>query len=110
VDHPQAVEAYEMWHRPGKTPAEVIEFFRRHGVEDLRIHRAGNRLFMTLDLSDDVSAADFAKAGSGDDAMTAWANQMAAYQFPISFGAVAPPLPSPGWVSMSELFKLKDHF
>ena len=55
MDHPQAVEAYEMWHRPGKTPAEVIEFFRRHGVEDLRIHRAGNRLFMTLDLSDDLA-------------------------------------------------------
>jgi L-rhamnose mutarotase len=106
VDHPQAVEAYEAWHRPGRTPPEIIAFFRSQGVEDLQIHRAGNRLFMILDLSDEVSAAAFAKAGDNAD-MRAWVDKMHAYQQPIAFGTVGPP--SQDWVAMSELFNLKDH-
>ena len=108
VDHPRAVETYEAWHRPGKTPAEIIAFFRNQGVEDLQIHRAGNRLFMILDLADEVSAADFARVGDDAD-MRAWADKMYTYQQPITFGLVAPSSPSDGWVPMSELFNLKDH-
>lgn len=109
VDHPQLVEAYEAWHRPGGTPAGIIAFFRRHGVEDLQIHRAGNRLFMILDLRDEVDAADFARAGADDEDMRRWAEQMSIYQQAITFGAVAPPTPAPGWVAMGALFKLNDH-
>lgn len=107
VDDEAAIEAYEGWHRPGNTPAEIIAFFRRHGVEDLQIYRAGNRLFMILDLSDAVSAADFASAGCDDGDMRAWASRMAAYQLPITLGRAG--ATSPSWVTMGELFNLKDH-
>jgi hypothetical protein len=63
---------------------------------------------MILDLSDEVSATDFAKAGD-NAAMKAWVDRMSAYQQPIAFGSVAPPSPSQDWVAMSELFNLKDH-
>lgn len=109
VDNHEVVEAYEAWHRPGQTPAEIIAFFRSEGVEDLQIYRAGNRLFMILDLSDDVSAADFAKAGADDDGMKAWVESMTPYQQPIAFGAVAATSPSSSWVALGELFNLKDH-
>lgn len=108
VDHQQAIEAYEEWHRPGKTPAEIVAFFRDHGVEDLQIYRAGNRLFMILDLSDEISAADFAKAGD-NACMKAWVDKMSVYQQPIAFGSVAPQSPSEDWVAMSALFNLKDY-
>lgn len=108
VDQSQAIEAYEAWHRPRKTPAEVITFFRNQGVEDLQIFRAGNRLFMILDLRDEVSAADFANAGNSVG-MKAWAEKMSAYQKPIAFGSVGVQTPSQSWVPMSELFNLKDH-
>jgi len=108
VDHQQAIEAYEEWHRPGKTPAEIVAFFRDHDVEDLQIYRAGNRLFMILDLSDEISAADFAKAGD-NACMKAWVDKMSVYQQPIAFGSVAPQSPSEDWVAMSALFNLKDY-
>ncbi|HEX7934433.1 MAG TPA: L-rhamnose mutarotase [Paraburkholderia sp.] len=109
IDQSQAVEAYEAWHRPGKTPAEVITFFRNQGVEDLQIFRAGNRLFMILDLCDEVSAEDFANAGNGAGVMKAWEDKMSAYQQPIVFGSVASQTPSQSWVVMSELFNFKGH-
>jgi L-rhamnose mutarotase len=109
IDRQQAVEAYEDWHRPGKTPTEIIALFRNRGVDDLQIHRVGNRLFMILDLSDDVSAADFAHASSGDAEMKKWVERMNGYQQPIAFGSVAAQTPSQSWVAMSELFNLKNH-
>jgi L-rhamnose mutarotase len=109
IDDCAAVDTYEAWHRPPKTPREIIAFFRGHRVEDLQIYRAGNRLFMILDLSDEISADDFARAGGDDSAMRAWAASMATYQQPITFGNVPATSPSHSWVSMSELFSLKDH-
>ena len=102
-----AVRLYEEWHQPGNTPREVIAFFRTKGVEDLQIYRAGNRLFMILDLSDEVSASEFADASAASGDMPAWASRMAAFQQPIVFGAAA--AQSPGWVAMSGLFDSKDH-
>jgi L-rhamnose mutarotase len=107
VDDVDAVRLYEEWHRPGNTPREIIAFFRAEGVEDLQIYRAGNRLFMILDLSDGVSASEFASAGAANGDVQAWTSRMSAFQQPIVFGAAA--APSSGWVEMNGLFDLKEH-
>lgn len=105
VDEVGAIQVYEEWHQPGKTPPEIIAFFRNQGVEDLQIYRTGNHLFLILDLSDRVSASEFAEASAANGDMQAWANRMSVFQRSI----VAVHSSSPNWVAMSTLFNLKDH-
>jgi L-rhamnose mutarotase len=102
------MRVYEEWHQPGKTPSEIISFFRNEGVEDLQIYRIGNRLFMILDLSDKVSAGEFSEAGLVNSDVQAWGNRMAIFQQPLGLSGEAQSL-SPSWLAMSRLFNLKDH-
>lgn len=105
VDETSSIRAYEEWHQPGKTPSEVIAFFRSQGVEDLQIYRTGNRLFMILDLEDKVGMSEFAGAGAANSDMQAWADRMSAFQQSIAAAHSS----SPSWVAMSKLFNLKEH-
>jgi len=53
ADDPVVFAAYDEAHRPGRTPAAVLDAQRRHGILDLEIFRYANRLVMIMTVSDD---------------------------------------------------------
>jgi len=53
ADDPVVFVAYDESHRPGRTPAAVLDAQRRHGILDLEIFRHANRLVMIMTVSDE---------------------------------------------------------
>lgn len=53
ADDPVVFSAYDEAHRPGRTPAAVLDAQRRHGILDLEIFRYADRLVMIMIVSDD---------------------------------------------------------
>ena len=51
ADDPVVFVAYDEAHRPGRTPAAVLDAQRRHGILDLEIFRHANRLVMIMTVS-----------------------------------------------------------
>ena len=53
ADDPVVFAAYDEAHRPGRTPAAVLDAQRRHGILDLEIFRCANRLVVIMTVTDD---------------------------------------------------------
>lgn len=103
-DDPVLIEAYKDWHRPGRTPPEVIASLRDAGVRELEIHRIGDRMFMIMDVDDHFSAERKATADADDPAVQAWERLMWTYQKPLPWSA-----PDQKWMPADRIFVLSDH-
>ena len=57
VDDADLIAEYERWHQVGNTFPQVTQSIRDAGIENMEIYRAGNRLFMVIDASEDYSPA-----------------------------------------------------
>jgi L-rhamnose mutarotase len=79
-NHPDLLKAYELAHQPGNTPAPVLRAQRRHGIAELEIYRAGDRLVMIMEVTDayDPAALD-AESGHSPE-IAAWHKRMAELQ------------------------------
>jgi len=53
ANDPDVFSDYEEAHRPGQTPAAVLDAQRRHGILDLEIFRHADRLVMIMTVSED---------------------------------------------------------
>jgi L-rhamnose mutarotase len=99
ADDPQLIAEYEQWHRnvwPG-----IMRSIRSSGIEHMQIYRAGNRLFMIMEVNDAFSFEEKAKADSGNAEVQEWENLMWRFQRPLPFAK-----PGEKWVLMDKIFEL----
>lgn len=100
-DDPAVIAEYERWHRPENIWPEIPATIRAAGVRDMQIFRAGNRLFMLMDVADDFDAARKAQADAANPRVAAWEAMMQRFQQALPFAA-----PGQWWVPMQRIFAL----
>ncbi len=100
-DDPALIAEYERWHAPGGVPQAILESIRAAGILDLEIWRTGNRLFMTMEVSDDFSFEKKAATDAADPAVQAWEALMWQFQQPLPWAKEGEK-----WVLMERIFKL----
>ena len=98
-DDPKLIAEYELWHK--KVWPEIIESIRSAGIEDMKIYRYSNRLFMIMEVNDAFSFEKKAAADLADPKVQEWEEFMWNFQQPI-------PGVKPGekWVLMEKIFQL----
>src|SRR5689334_20403032 len=101
-NRPDILQAYELAHQRGNTPAAVLRAQRRYGIADMEIYRAGDRLIMIMEVTDayDPAALDAESARSPE--INAWHTRMAELQkTPFADGV--------GWPEAHLVFRQSEH-
>lgn len=100
VDDEKMIEEYEAHHKHGRP--EIIKSIRDAGINVMDIYRAGNRLFMIMETTDDFSFDAKNAADAADPKVQEWEQLMWKYQQAI-------PAAKPGekWVIMKQIFTLE---
>lgn len=99
VDDAALIAEYERWHRsvwPG-----ILTSIRDAGIEAMEIYRAGNRLFMVMEVSPDFSFDSKARADAANAQVQEWEQLMWKYQQALPFAK-----PGEKWVLMEKIFEL----
>lgn len=99
VDDPQLIAEYEDYHR--NVWPEIKKSITDSGIQNMEIYRAGNRLFMIMEVNDTFS---FDRKGAMDAAnpkVQEWEQLMWKYQQAL-------PVAKPGekWILMDKIFSL----
>jgi L-rhamnose mutarotase len=101
-NRPDLLEAYELAHKRGNTPAAVLRAQRGHGITEMEIYRAGDRLVMIMEVTDDYDPAALdAESGRSPD-IAAWHQRMAEFQ-------KAPFADRVAWPEARLLFRQSEH-
>lgn len=100
VDDPKLIMEYEDYHRdvwPG-----ILKSIHDAGIELMQIYRAGNRLFMIMEVNDSFSFEKKSAADAANREVQQWEQLMWKYQLAI-------PVARPGekWVIMEKIFETK---
>jgi L-rhamnose mutarotase len=104
VDDADLIAEYERWHEVGNTFPAVTQSIRDAGIENMEIYRAGNRLFMVIDASDNYSAELKAEMDAANPAVVDWEKRMRRFQQPVPAAG-----PDGTWIEMARIFRLTDH-
>ena len=97
-----AIAAYDEAHRIGVTPFAVVEAQHRHGIVEMEIFRAGNRLVMLLTLADDFDGAGLQRVERDHPDLLGWQARMGALQRPPLADGTA-------WPEAHCVFRQSDH-
>ena len=104
VDDEEAIAAYEAYHRPGGVPDAVLRSIREAGIEEMEIHRSGNRLVMLIETSDGFDPGQKAAADAANPDVAAWEALMDRFQQRLPW---APP--GTKWLEATRIFALSEH-
>ncbi|HEX4065583.1 MAG TPA: L-rhamnose mutarotase [Acidobacteriaceae bacterium] len=98
-DDPALIEDYKRHHR--NVWPEVLKNIHDAGIVDARIYLLGNRLVMTLEVTDDFTFEAKAAADAANPKVQEWEMLMWNYQKPL-------PLAKPGekWLLMEKIWEL----
>jgi L-rhamnose mutarotase len=99
VDDQGLIGEYEKWHR--QVWPEIIGSISSSGIEQMEIYRAGNRLFMIMEVNDDFSFEAKAKTDAASQKVQQWEELMWKFQQPLPFAK-----PGEKWVLMDKIFQL----
>lgn len=77
---PEVLEAYDWAHTPGQTPAPVLDAQRRHGIVEMEIFRAENRLVMIMEVTDAFNPAGLDAEAEHSAEIRAWHQRMGELQ------------------------------
>ena len=102
-DDPALIEAYEAHHRPGAVPGPIVRSIRAGGIEEMEIHRCGNRLVMVMETAEHFDPGPKAAADATDPAVIAWEALMDCYQQRLPW---APP--EAKWLEAERIFALTE--
>ncbi|MDQ1088385.1 MULTISPECIES: L-rhamnose mutarotase [unclassified Siphonobacter] len=99
VDDPQLIAEYEKYHET--IWPEIHESITSQGITNMEIYRAGNRLFMIMEVDETFSFEKKSAADSANPKVQEWEQLMWKYQQAI-------PAAKPGekWVIMDKIFQL----
>lgn len=99
-DDPKMIAEYEAHHKNIST--EILSSIRDSGVERMELFRAGNRLFMIMEVRDDFSFEAKDQMDNSNPAVQVWENLMWKYQQALPFSK-----PGEKWVLMKKIFDTK---
>ena len=100
-EEPSLIQAYDEWH--SKVWPEILESIRQSGVQEMEIFRAGNRLFMIMEVNEQFSFEAKAKADENNQKVQEWENLMWQFQQALPFAKQGEK-----WVLMNSIFKLSE--
>ncbi len=98
-EEPALIAQYEEWHR--KVWPEILDSILSSGIEQMEIYRAGNRLFMIMEVKDGFSFDSKEKADAANTKVQEWEALMWRFQQALPFAA-----PGEKWVLMNKIFTL----
>jgi L-rhamnose mutarotase len=99
-DDPEMIAEYEQHHK--NISAEILASIRDSGVERTELFRAGNRMFMIMQVRDGFSFDEKEKMDRSNPAVQKWENLMWKYQQALPFAR-----PGEKWVLMKKIFDTK---
>lgn len=97
-DDPDLIADYERHHAAGAVWPEVVASIRDSGIAEMRIHRLGTLLVMTVVAADGFSFAAKAAADAANPVVQRWERLMERFQ--------AAPAGDAKWREMREIFTL----
>ncbi|MEX1239864.1 MAG: L-rhamnose mutarotase [Cyclobacteriaceae bacterium] len=99
-DDPALIAEYEDHHK--KVSAEILASIRDSGIERMELFRAGNRMFMIMEVTDSFSFEEKARMDGANPAVQKWEALMWKYQQALPFAK-----PGEKWVLMKKFFDTK---
>ena len=101
-NRPDLLQAYELAHQRGNTPTAVLTAQRRHGIAEMEIYRAGDRLVMIMEVTDAYDPAALDAETARSPVIAAWHQRMAELQRAPFAGGVA-------WPEAHLVFRQSEH-
>lgn len=101
-DDAKLIEEYEHNHK--KIPLAIQKSIVDSGITNMEIFRAGNRLFMIMEVNDDFSFENKSTMDNANADVQAWEKLMWKYQQSLPFAK-----PGEKWVLMDKIFDLKEN-
>jgi L-rhamnose mutarotase len=98
-DDPALIAEYEALHR--KIQPEIEKSIRDAGIEIMDIYRAGNRLFMIMEVAGNFSFAEKEASDAANPKVREWEALTWKYQQALPFAK-----PGEKWVIMDQIFDL----
>ncbi|HRH51611.1 MAG TPA: L-rhamnose mutarotase [Panacibacter sp.] len=98
-DDPQLIAEYEQYHKQVST--EILKSITGSGITAMEIYRAGNRLFMIMQTTDDFSFETKAAMDAANSTVQEWEQFVWKFQQPLPFAK-----PGEKWVLMDQIFSL----
>ena len=102
-DDPALIAAYEAHHGPGAVPEAIVRSIRAAGIEEMEIHRSGNRLVMVMETGSGFDPEAKAAADAADPAVIAWEELMDRYQQRLPWAPAGTK-----WLEATRIFALSD--
>ncbi len=99
IDDEKRIKEYEDHHT--KVWPEIIACMKESGIQNMEIHRIGNRMFMIMDVDDDFSFEKKAAIDAMYPENEAWEKLMWNYQQALPMAK-----PNEKWVLMKKVFQL----
>lgn len=99
-DDLRLIAEYEDHHK--KVSAEILASIKDSGVERMELFRAGNRMFMIMEVTDSFSFEEKARMDESNPAVQRWEALMWKYQQALPFAK-----PGEKWVLMKKFFDTK---
>ena len=99
-DDPKMIAEYEEHHK--RIAPEILKSISDSGVERMELFRAGNRLFMIMQVADGFSFEEKDKMDKANPRVQQWENLMWKYQQALPFAK-----PGEKWVLMKKIFDTK---
>lgn len=98
-DDPKLIRTYEEYHT--KVWPEILKSIKDSGIETMQIYRAGNRLFMIMEVNETFSFQRKATMDQGNVKVQEWETLMWKYQQALPFAT-----PGEKWVLMEKIFQV----
>ena len=98
-DDPQLIAEYEKYHK--QVSPEILKSITGSGITEMEIYRAGNRLFMIMQTTDDFSFETKAAMDAANSKVQEWEQFVWNFQQPLPFAK-----PGEKWVLMDKIFSL----
>ena len=102
-DDPALIERYKAWHAPGAVPAAINASMRDHGIAELEIFLAGNRMVMVLTPGPGFDPAGKAAFDAASPEVQAWETLMWEFQQALPFAPSGEK-----WVAMERVYALSE--
>ena len=96
---PQLISEYVKYHK--NVWPEILESIHKAGVLNMQIYNAGNRLFLTMAVSEDFSFEAKSLSDQQNEKVQQWETLMWNYQQALPFSK-----PNEKWVIMDKIFEL----
>jgi L-rhamnose mutarotase len=96
-DDPKLIAEYEQHHKT--ISPEIVKTIKDSGIDRMELFRAGNRMFMIMEVRDGFSFSEKEAMDRGNPLVQSWENLMWTYQQALPFAK-----PGEKWVVLEKFF------